>query len=211
MDRYQEALLLDSHFVYSDEEELLRFDSIQTAQFYTDCVEKLFLKYLRDNEGEEERGGEKGVEVTVGQVMYAVFKLHCCRCEAPLSSCKFPGCSLVRGQARADDDNDEDGASHPLGTGLHPIERGIRRFLFSHRAEEDFELFPEIPFARDFSAEEEILEEEKEDRLALERYRSDEAAKFKWSEISTEGKKSIFLSNLRNFLIYGLPPFLYFF
>lgn len=177
-----------------------------TVSIASQCVDMLFQKYLRDKEVEVQKvdllaidrkkntdsdddddgvAADIVVDVTVGQVVYAAFKLHCSSCALPLNICKFPGCSLIRGRCRAIVNTEE----YTIGSGLHPIEREIRNVLFSGD-KMIFDYFPMASFNLDYSAVEEIALEAEEDRVAQQIQISDQSATFKWQEISAEGEES---------------------
>lgn len=98
--------------------------------------------------------GPSGIdlEITAGQVVYAMYQLHCYNCSTPMHVCRFPGCSNIRGDAAAHYSGDSASnvpflgileipdvadASTPYsltavkGSGLHPIDVAIKNYFLS--------------------------------------------------------------------------------
>jgi len=199
---YQQALLLDSNSVYFDDEQLLRFDFVQLDHYYFDCTESFFRNYVRDScntqkdsanppikqVADNEFVDEVKVEVSAGQLVYAIFKLHCFSCKEPLNVCKFPGCSIIRGCARV---TEVESIDTDMGSGLHIIETCVRDFLFTCDRTA-FNFFPSFANVNDMSAAEEELEEKIQDDNSLKQQLEIDASKFTWSEISVQ------VNHLRN-------------
>ncbi len=102
MNIMDEAFLIDTDVAHVTERQLERFDKLPQPHIFGDRQAVL--------DWETRRLGQFGVALTstrhdlaprAGQVMYALYQLHCFSCDRPTNACAFPGCGAIREQANA--------------------------------------------------------------------------------------------------------------
>ena len=98
-----EAWLLDTSIAHRDEETLFRFDHIPSEEEMLDRGHVLRWDIKRfDDNGKPLNTTRKDLQPRAGQVMYAMWILHCSSCTLPTNVCRFPGCNKIRSEALAD-------------------------------------------------------------------------------------------------------------
>ena len=157
-----EAFLLDSTTSQISEEQLFRFDSLPSNDnVYTDT--QFVLEWATQRigmYGVALNGTREDLAPRAGQLVYAMYVLHCSKCTVPTNICPFPGCGCIRLQAAACTQetlllltqtqsetesnvapttsvpNLQEFATHLESlktTGNHPIEIAVKRYLLQGR------------------------------------------------------------------------------
>lgn len=200
-----EAFLIDTDVVHPSEETLLRFDALPAESCLTDrdgilqwdptafVLDPLDSPMLQ----------RVDLQPRVGQVVYAIYKLHCFACKRSANTCKFPGCRCIRLESAAImqspqsvHDLSEIGQLLPemKGTGSHPIERSIRRYLLQGRDLYNHLLPVTLERPLGVSPAEEIQLEEFTDQTEAKRLAMIEYLRITWQALQIEGHEFRYVS-----------------
>lgn len=238
---FDSARLLDKKFVEDSEEILLNFDSLPDERLYTNLHDVLSIPPCDDEEVFSHESGDspadhymhqtfdsivgKDLRPRPGQIIYALYQLHCFECSIPEMLCCLPGCGIIRAQAAVDcgrrlpttdifsdvtfseaelqkygvkddiiaeiDPSAEDArflaSLHLRGSGHHPIEIAIRRFMlrgipvFCSKTH-----LPAILPPPRLEPHEEIAMEKEEDQLVIDNRNHINYMRLRWKYLSTE-------------------------
>ena len=237
-----EAFLIDTDNVHPFEDALLRFDVLPHDALLGDrdgilaWAPTVFVEDAAKNP----LLNRPDLQPRVGQVVYALYKLHCFECKRPTNLCRFPGCRCIRQEAFAvmqqqhqhqhqpqqqqqeEQGQGQGGAAAELvieeigvtqaelkGTGAHPIEMAIRRYLLSGR-ELYNQLLPVLPSLQGggLSPAEEVKVEQDIDDAEAERLRIIAYLRISWRDLELEGHQFRYLARriLRPELTAVLSP-----
>ena len=209
LDILDEAFLIDTDFVHPQEDVLLRFDALPVESCLTDRDAILQwdpTAYVLDPLDSPMRN-RHDLQPRVGQVVYALYKLHCFECKQSANICKFPGCRCIRLDSAAIllrqtmSSTSSSSSTTPFsslndigallpelkGTGAHPIERSIRRYLLSGRDLYNQLLPVTLEKSIGVSPDEEIKREETIDMTEAKRLEMIEYLRVTWQELKREG------------------------
>ena len=200
-----EAFLIDTDVVHPSEETLLRFDVLPAESCLTDrdCILQWDPTAFVLDPLDSPMLQRPDLQPRVGQVVYAIYKLHCFACKCSANTCKFPGCRCIRLESAAIiqssqrvPDLTEIGQMLPelKGTGSHPIERSIRRYLLQGRDLYNHLLPVNLERPLALSPAEEIQLEESTDEAEAKRLEMIEYLRINWQALQIEGHEFRYVS-----------------
>lgn len=101
-DIFDEAWLLDSAIAHRDNETLARFDTLPSDDVFEDRQAVLDWDTRRVGlYGVVLEGTRPDLAPRAGQLIYAMYQLHCYSCTLPTNLCPFPGCGRIRSECTA--------------------------------------------------------------------------------------------------------------
>jgi len=203
-----EAFLIDYDVAYTDDN-LIRFDDEipedQTG-ILTDAIPILKRRVEINEDGTKIITGQShDLQPRPGQLIYAMYQLHCYSCVKPSHICKFPGCNKIRSSAdriirtqlesRISEANDDLLIANTIelkslvGTGRHPLELSIKHFLLTNNEVAPRNLRLYYKDAVGISPEEEIKMEKKIDDDEVARLKELEYLRLQYSFITDEARR----------------------
>ena len=203
-----EAFLIDYDVAYTDDN-LIRFDDEipedQTG-ILTDVIPILKRRVEINEDGTKIITGQShDLQPRPGQLIYAMYQLHCYSCVKPSHICKFPGCSKIRSSADriirtqlescVSEVNDDLLIANTIelkslvGTGRHPLELSIKHFLLTNNELAPRNLRMYYKDAIGISPEEEIKMEKKIDDDEVARLKELEYLRLQYSFITDEARR----------------------
>lgn len=96
-----EAFLLDTDVAHVTEEALLRFEELPEAHIFTNVTSVLNCKKIRQSKSNKIIYNRHDLQPRIGQLVYALYQLHCFECTRSTNLCKFPGCPFIRNHAES--------------------------------------------------------------------------------------------------------------
>jgi hypothetical protein len=201
---------LPNDAIFTNFIELIKFD-------YTPKNESSIAKKARVTSPDRHE-----LQPRAGQVMYCVYQLHCYECVLPFNMCTFPGCSTIRSYALTKLITSTDmAAPHPMsrvseglsdhqllatfngdarcsqdhlvGTGNHPVELGIKRFLIYGKELWNYDLqrLYKDPVGVEPTAE--IAREKQLDDDDAKRRFDEKELRIHWDKLLNEGREFRFI------------------
>ena len=203
-----DAFLLDFEVAHTDDN-LIRFDDEipeDRTGILTDVIPILKRKVEITEDGSKIITGKThDLQPRPGQIIYAIYQLHCYSCVKPTYLCKFPGCNSIRENANgvirnqieshACDIDDDQLITNTyelkslVGTGRHPLEQSIKHFLLTNNEIAPKNLRMYYKDAIGVSPEEEIKMEQKIDDEEVARLKELEYLQLDHSFITEEARR----------------------
>eukprot|EP00605_Chrysophyceae_sp_TOSAG23-4_P001865 GSChrysophyteH1.ASY1.ANO1.2057.1 assembled CDS len=206
-----ESFLIDTEVAHSSDEQLLRFDTLPDENIFEDRQFVLDWKTNRiGTYGVVLEGKRHDLHPRAGQLIYAVYQLHCSKCTVPTNLCPFPGCGIIRTAAAAvtqealKEEYEENEIDEPVPipsidefagfldelktTGRHPLERAIRRYMLEGRHIDNTHLPVYCSPISGVDPKQEIADEEKADLEEILRLENDAYLKIRWQAIKEEAR-----------------------
>jgi hypothetical protein len=94
-----EAFLLDTDVAHVTEEALQRFEELPEPEVFTNVTSVLNCKATKLKKSNQIIYNRHDLQPRVGQLVYALYQLHCFECTRSTNLCKFPGCPFIRNHA----------------------------------------------------------------------------------------------------------------